>query len=134
MHVWGCEIPPGSRKSIRLNKASSNTLNLVPTVEFHISHPHETIHLTLIQYEGGGKQCIIQSVPKQFLLSYYNRNSWIRLKAKIPKFYLCTCSLLYGMKKNIFFGGGGWENLTFFFYLFDSPCNILHSSPTLSSG
>lgn len=32
--------------SLRLNKAS---------VEFHISHPHETIHLTLIQYEGGGK-------------------------------------------------------------------------------
>lgn len=28
------------------------------------------------------------------ILLDYNRNSWIRLKAKIPKFYLCACSLL----------------------------------------
>lgn len=74
----------------------------------------------------------------QFLLSYYNRNSWIRLKAKIPKFYLCTCSLLQidRNEKTIFFVffGGGNEKIWHFLNLFDSPCNILHSSPTLSSG
>lgn len=41
--------------SLRVNKAPTYTVNLVPSVVFLISHPYETIHLTLIQYEGGGK-------------------------------------------------------------------------------
>lgn len=57
----------------------------------------------------------------QFLLSYYNRNSWIRLKAKIPKFYLCTCSLLQidRNEKTIYFflGGGMRKSDIFFIYL-----------------
>lgn len=55
-----------------------------------------------------------------FLLLDYNRNSWIRLKAKIPKFYLCTCSLLQidRSEKTIFFGvflGGGMRKSDIFF-------------------
>lgn len=130
MHVWGCEIPPGSRNSqsqpIRLNKASSNTLNLVPSVEFLISHPHETIHLTLIQYEGGGKQFIIQSVPKLpfpsifiIILLEEQLNSTKGKNSKILSLYMYLLQIDRNEKTIffVFFGGGMRKSDIFFIYL-----------------
>lgn len=82
---------------------------LSPQWNFTIPHSNDSINLTLIQYEGGGKTiystiCPQASVSITFSLLDYNKNSWIRLKAKIPRFlYNHVSSCCHGRLKEQFF-------------------------------